>query len=106
MLTMTRQHVVDQQREQAPSDSPAQPLTDRVLQQLAAGGSVHEIASECGTSEVFVRTILDHFVRLGVVGAAQSLCASGLGACSPGGGESVEAQIHCAGCPLAIRRRR
>ncbi len=80
-----------------------QSLTARVLDALRAGGTVHSVAVSCQTSEVFVRTMLDHYGRLGLLTEATTLCTSGLGACStPSDDLSVEARIHCAGCPLTV----
>ena len=44
-----------------------------------------------------------HYERLGYLTEAQSLCSSGLGACSsPADALSMEARVHCAGCPLTV----
>ncbi len=81
-------------------------VTSRVLAELAAGGTVEAVAVRCGTSAIFVKTMLDHYQRLGMLAEASSLCSSGLGACSaPADALSMEAQVHCAGCPLTIRRK-
>ncbi|MFT0847366.1 hypothetical protein VR010_06380 [Actinomycetaceae bacterium L2_0104] len=81
-------------------------VTGRVLAELRSGGTVDAVAARCGTSAIFVKTILDHYRRLGMVAEAASLCSSGLGACSAPAGElSMEATVHCAGCPLVARRR-
>ena len=73
----------------------------RVLEELRAGGTVHAIAVKVGVSEVFVRTMLDHYDRIGILDDAQSFCSSGLGACHTTE-LSDEARVHCAGCPLTI----
>ncbi len=80
-------------------------MTSRVLAELRSGGTVDAVAARCGMSAVFVKTMLDHYRRLGMLAEASSLCASGLGACSPGDDLSMEATVHCAGCPLAVRHR-
>ena len=82
------------------------PVAERVLVELRLGGTVDAVAARCGTSAIFVRTMLDHYTRLGMVTEASSLCSSGLGACSSPAGElSMEAQVHCAGCPLTHKVR-
>ena len=79
------------------------PLAERVRVALEAGGTVRSVAIQCGTSEIFVKTMLDHYERLGYLTEAQSLCSSGLGACSsPADALSMEARVHCAGCPLTV----
>ncbi len=75
-----------------------------VLDALTDGATVSAAAVACGVSEVFVRTMAEHFSRLGLLGDARSLCSSGLGACTPGV-VSDEARVHCAGCPLSLRRK-
>lgn len=78
-------------------------LSDRVLSLLAQGKSIPAVARECGTSEVFVTTMFEHFSRLGLAMSASSLCSSGLGACStPHEQLSEGARVTCAGCPLAL----
>ena len=81
-------------------------VTEHVLVELQLGGTVEAVAARCGTSAIFVKTMVDHYRRLGLVSEASSLCSSGLGVCSAPAGElSMEAQVHCAGCPLTIRRK-
>lgn len=88
-------------------DSTTRPLIERVVEALQAGGTVHSVAARCQTSEVFVKTMLDHYGRLGLLTEATTLCSSGLGACSAPSAElSMEARIHCAGCPLTIRPKK
>lgn len=83
--------------------APEQPLAERVRVALSRGGTVHAVAAQCHTSEIFVKTMLDHYERLGFLTGAQSLCSSGLGACSPHEGDlSEQARVHCAGCPLTV----
>lgn len=79
------------------------PLAQRVLEALRAGGTAHAVAVQCRTSEIFVKTMMDHYERLGLLAGAQSLCSSGLGACSTAYANlSDQARVHCAGCPLTI----
>ncbi|MFC2435058.1 MAG: hypothetical protein ACFNPY_09450 [Peptidiphaga sp.] len=80
---------------------PVGSVTDRVLRQLREGRTVRAIAATSGVSEVFVSTMLDHFERLGLLDEANSLCSSGLGACSTTE-LTDEARVACAGCPLVI----
>ena len=80
---------------------PVGSVTDRVLRQLREGRTVRAIAATSGVSEVFVSTMLDHFERLGLLDEANSLCTSGLGACSTTE-LTDEARVACAGCPLVI----
>ncbi|WP_394263375.1 hypothetical protein [Trueperella sp.] len=80
---------------------PAANATERVLAEIRAGATVPAVARRTGTSEVFVKTILDHFDRLGMLGSAASLCSSDHGACSPGGAQTEAAKISCAGCAFA-----
>ena len=80
---------------------PVGSVTDRVLRQLREGRTVCAIAATSGVSEVFVSTMLDHFERLGLLDEANSLCSSGLGACSTTE-LTDEARVACAGCPLVI----
>ncbi|MBM7824178.1 hypothetical protein JOD55_000005 [Arcanobacterium pluranimalium] len=77
--------------------------SDRVLSLLREGKTVHQVAMQTGTSEVFVKVMLEHFERIGMARSAASLCSSGLGACSSSGEAlSMQAQIACAGCPLKL----
>ncbi len=88
-----------------PSIDARRPLSERVLEELLAGGTVDAVAARCNTSAIFVKTMLDHYARLGMVTEASSLCSSGLGACSAPADElSMEATVHCAGCPVAVKR--
>ncbi|WP_124055338.1 hypothetical protein [Arcanobacterium ihumii] len=78
-------------------------VTDRVLDLLNEGKTVNQVASMTGTSEVFVKVMLDHWERIGLAKSAASLCSSGLGACGTSNSPlSMEAQIACAGCPLKL----
>ncbi|MDY5589540.1 MAG: hypothetical protein SPF30_06275 [Arcanobacterium sp.] len=75
-------------------------LTSRVLAELRAGKTASEVARALGISAVFVRVMAEHLQRAGLAQSAQSLCSSGLGACTPGP-LSPEARVACASCPLA-----
>lgn len=78
-------------------------MISQVLEQLRQGNTVNAVAAKCGTSTVFVKTMLDHFERLGLLAEASSLCSSGLGACHTEKDDlSSQARLHCAGCPLAV----
>lgn len=78
--------------------SPAYSVADRVLAEIRAGGTIPNVAKKTGTSEVFVRVLVDHLERTGLGGSASSLCSSGQGACGPNGAQTDEALISCAGC--------
>lgn len=82
---------------------PGQPgsVTERVLAEIAAGGTIPAVARKTGTSVVFVKVLLDHLQRTGLGGSASSLCSSGQGACGPAGATSQAALISCAGCAFA-----
>ncbi|MCI6573849.1 MAG: helix-turn-helix domain-containing protein [Actinomycetaceae bacterium] len=75
-------------------------VTSQVLAQLAAGKTVPEVARALGISVIFIQVLAEHLQRAGLAQSAQSLCSSGLGACSSGP-LSTEARLACAGCPLA-----
>ncbi|MDD7465583.1 MAG: hypothetical protein PUK59_05035 [Actinomycetaceae bacterium] len=81
-------------------ESETETITARVLTELAAGKTAPEVAATLGTSVVFVRVLAEHLQRVGLAQSAQSLCSSGLGACSAGE-LSEQARVACAGCPLA-----
>ncbi|MFY9617290.1 MAG: hypothetical protein WAQ31_04490, partial [Arcanobacterium sp.] len=90
----------------ASSNSDSQPhasLTERVLAELARGGTVPAIAARVGTSEVFVKAMVDHFARLGMGGSAQSLCSLGQGACGDLARDELSeaARVACAGCAFS-----
>lgn len=72
-----------------------------MLAELSVGATVPAIARKVGVSQVFVQVVLEHYERLGLVGAAQSLCASGTGACGPNGAVTDAAHVACAGCAFA-----
>lgn len=80
----------------------SEPLSDRVLKRLEQGATVTAIAARERADARLVSVIVDDLTRRGLVGSANSLCASGLGAC--GSGQSPEVALQCAGCPLASLR--
>lgn len=79
-------------------------VASRVQAHLRRGNTVAAIASAENLSPVLVEIIVDDLSRRGRLMPAESLCASGLGAC--GGGKSPEIALHCAGCPLVPLRLR
>ncbi|QOR48089.1 hypothetical protein INS90_01980 [Trueperella pecoris] len=85
--------------------SPSQPepyaVTERVLAEIRAGGTIPAVAHKTGTSEVFVKVLVDHLARTGLSGTASSLCSSGQGACGSEGAQTEAALISCAGCAFA-----
>ncbi|MDO5671283.1 MAG: hypothetical protein Q4G30_00290 [Actinomycetaceae bacterium] len=92
-----------------PSASPKKPapnwprggLGSQVLGLLRQGATLDAISRSLAISVAQVTMMVDHYTRLGLVGgSASSLCTSGLGACGPLGAQSLEAKVHCAGCPL------
>lgn len=80
-------------------------LQARVVARLQMGASTSAIAAAEGITPGLAEIIVDDLQRRGMAIDAQSLCASGLGACG-GGPLSDEALVHCAGCPLVPLRRR
>ena len=81
----------------APSP-PALPLEERVKARLVEGGTMAAVAASENISVGLATIIVEDLGRRGLVSPAESLCASGLGAC--GSGESDQIALHCAGCPL------
>ncbi|WP_129587599.1 hypothetical protein [Actinomyces minihominis] len=79
-------------------------LAERVRAHLRTGATVSSIAGAEGVSPVLVEILVDDLERRGLASQAESLCASGLGACS--GGDSPQVALHCAGCPLVPLRPR
>ena len=75
-------------------------LTDRVVARLRTGATVESIAVNEGISSGLAQLMVDELRRLGVLMSAESLCASGLGAC--GGADNDQVRLHCAGCPLSL----
>lgn len=55
-------------------------------------------AAEAGVSLALAEVVVDEMKRRGLLDRAETLCSSGLGVC--GGGDSDEARLHCAGCPI------
>lgn len=56
------------------------------------------IARQEQISPALAQIMVEELSRSGRVMEANSLCASGLGACGGGTGDAVA--LHCAGCPL------
>lgn len=77
-------------------------LIDRVRARLLAGATTQSIAAGEGISPALAEIMVDDLQRRGLAATANSLCASGLGACAGGTGDDV--RIHCAGCPLVPLR--
>lgn len=75
--------------------------TETVLRLLEQGMSIPEVARKAQVSEIFVQVMLEHLQRIGKTDSANSLCASGSGACGPNGAQTLEAKISCAGCFFA-----
>ena len=81
----------------------AQTLEDRVKRRLRAGATLLGVASAENISVALATIIVEDLTRRGLVSGAESLCASGLGAC--GGSQSEQTLIHCSGCPLVPMRQ-
>ncbi len=77
----------------------ALPLPARLAGRLQSGLSVETAAALEGISPGLGQIIVDDMIRRGVLTSAGTLCASGLGACGGGTGDTVT--LVCAGCPLA-----
>lgn len=75
----------------------------RLTQALARGATLTRAAQEAGVSPQLAAVMVEQLRRSGSLLGATSLCASGLGAC-----HSLEVDentaIHCAGCPLSLKR--
>ncbi len=65
---------------------------------LRRGATLNAAAAQAGVDLAYAEIMCDEMKRQGLLDRAESLCASGLGAC--GGGTSDEVKIHCAGCPI------
>lgn len=72
----------------------------RLYVALRQGVTLKAAASMAGVSQSLAEVMVDEMRREGLLERAESLCASGLGAC--GGGDSDDVKIHCAGCPLVF----
>lgn len=70
----------------------------RLYLALRQGGTLKAAARIADVSEEMAEIMVDEMKRQGLLVNAESLCASGLGACH--GGTSDEVRIHCAGCPI------
>lgn len=75
-------------------------VRQRIFLSLRRGATVRAAAAEVGVSYEMAELIVDEMKRQGLLTSASSLCSSGLGVCS--GGDTKEARLHCAGCPLVI----
>lgn len=75
----------------------------RLYVALRRGATVNAAATEAGVNPALAEVMVDEFQRQGLLDRAETLCASGLGAC--GGGDSDEVRIHCAGCPIIPLKR-
>lgn len=73
-------------------------LEERVKSRLVEGGTIAAVAVAENISVGLATIIVEDLGRRGLVSPAESLCASGLGAC--GSGVSDQVALHCAGCPL------
>ncbi|KWZ72890.1 hypothetical protein HMPREF3198_01244 [Winkia neuii] len=71
------------------------------MEQISQGKTLPAVANNLRVSVPFVKVILEHYRRLGIAQSAKSVCASGLGACSPETPTSAAVRVHCSGCPLA-----
>lgn len=76
--------------------SPAQ----RLKEALARGCTLEAAAAQAQVSKAFATVVIEDMQRRGHATSAQSLCASGLGACH--GNHDPQVALHCAGCPLVI----
>lgn len=70
----------------------------RLYVALRAGSTLNAAAAQAGVSLSMAQIMVDELERTGLLQRAESLCASGLGAC--GGGTSDEVKVHCVGCPI------
>lgn len=75
-------------------------VRQRLYLALRQGATVNAAASQAGVSLALAEVMVDEMRRVGLLDRAETLCASGLGAC--GGGDSAEVRLHCSGCPIAI----
>lgn len=73
-------------------------LEERVRARLRTGATTSAIAQLENISPELAQLIIDDLTRRGLASPAESMCASGLGAC--GGGEGPNVALHCSGCPL------
>lgn len=73
-------------------------LEDRVRARLRTGATTSSIAKLENISPELANLIVDDLTRRGLASPAETMCASGLGAC--GSGEGPEVALHCSGCPL------
>ncbi|QPK81537.1 hypothetical protein G7Y41_01385 [Schaalia sp. ZJ405] len=71
---------------------------ERLFRQLSRGATVTAAAAQAGVDPQLAAVMIEEFERTGLLDRAETLCASGLGACH--GGDSPDVRLHCAGCPL------
>ena len=76
--------------------SPVQRLKDA----LARGSTLEAAAAHAQVSVAFATVVIEDMQRRGQAASAQSLCASGLGACH--GNQDPHVDLHSSGCPLLI----
>lgn len=74
--------------------------TQRLKEALARGCTLEAAAAQAQVSKAFATVVIEDMQRRGHATSAQSLCASGLGACH--GNHDPQVALHCAGCPLVI----
>lgn len=74
--------------------------TQRLKEALARGCTLEAAAQRAKVSLAFATVVVEDMQRRGQAASAQSLCASGLGACH--GNHDPQVVLHCAGCPLVI----
>lgn len=72
----------------------------RLREALARGCTLEAAAAQAQVSKAFAAVVIEDMQRRGQAASAQSLCASGLGACH--GNHDPQVALHCAGCPLVI----
>jgi len=72
----------------------------RLREALARGCTLEAAAAQAQVSKAFATVVIEDMERRGHATSAQSLCASGLGACH--GNKAPEVMLHCSGCPLVI----
>ncbi len=70
----------------------------RLYLALRQGATLPAAAAMAHVPQPLAEIMVDEMQRQGLLMNAESLCASGLGACH--GGTSDEVRIHCAGCPI------
>ncbi|WP_240623070.1 hypothetical protein [Schaalia canis] len=105
-LAEGRLHAARSPQDEAPAattlrgTAPARPpgARQKLYVALRRGATLNAAAAQAGVDLAYAEIMCDEMKRQGLLDRAESLCASGLGAC--GGGTSDEVKIHCAGCPI------